>query len=144
MKNENKDILVNDVETQISEDEIVVPPAELFDEAKEIAQNTVSDEKFCLGVKYDVNEKGFLLSILRKVGVFLEDDDEEEGEDEEEEVVAETASNEIQATIRSTAVLSSELLKRALERMKLKRAHRKEVLELPAKRVKETHEYNSR
>lgn len=73
-----------------------------------------------------------------------EDDDEEEGEDEEEEVVAETASNEIQATIRSTAVLSSELLKRALERMKLKRAHRKEVLELPAKRVKETHEYNSR
>ena len=74
-----------------------------------------------------------------------EDEDEDEEEDsEEEEVVAETASNEVQATIRSTTVLSSELLKRALERMKLKRAHRKEVLELPAKRVKNMHSYESR
>ena len=73
-----------------------------------------------------------------------EEDSEEEEEEEEEEVVAETASNEVQATIRSTTVLSSELLKRALERMKMKRAHRKEVLELPAKRVKNTHSYGSR
>ena len=73
-----------------------------------------------------------------------EEEDSEEDSEEEEEVVAETASNEVQATIRSTTVLSSELLKRALERMKMKRAHRKEVLELPAKRVKNTHSYESR
>ena len=47
MNTENNALLRNDVETNVSEEEITLaPPVELFDEAKEIAQSTLSDEKF--------------------------------------------------------------------------------------------------
>ena len=56
MNNENKELLNNDVEINVSEEEIVLaPPTELFDEAKEIAQNTASDEKFPFTLQYDSN-----------------------------------------------------------------------------------------
>ena len=78
MNNENKDFFTNDVESNISEEEIILaPPAELFDEAKEIAQNTVADEKYPFGLQYDANQKAFLLSMLQDVGAIVEYDDEE-------------------------------------------------------------------
>jgi len=65
MKNENNEVFNNDVEAaNISEEEIVLaPPVELFDEAKKIAQNTHSDEKFLFAFLYDSNQKEFLLSM---------------------------------------------------------------------------------
>ena len=78
MNNENKDFFTNDVESNVSEEEIILaPPAELFDEAKEIAQNTVADEKYPFGLQYDANQKAFLLSMLQDVGAIVEYDGEE-------------------------------------------------------------------
>ena len=78
MNNENKEFFNNDVETNISEEELILaPPVELFDEAKEIAQNTKSDEKFPFMLQYDANLKDFLLSFLETAGAIVEDDDEE-------------------------------------------------------------------
>ena len=63
MNNKNKELFDNDVETNVREEEIVLaPPTELFDEARDIAQNTTSDEKFPFALQYDVNQKEFLLS----------------------------------------------------------------------------------
>lgn len=78
MKNENNEVFNNDVEAaNISEEEIVLaPPVELFDEAKEIAQSTLSDEKFPFALQYDSNQKEFLLSMLEAVGAIVEDDDD--------------------------------------------------------------------
>lgn len=43
----NKELFNIDVESNVSEENIILaPPVELFDEAKEIAQSTCSDEKF--------------------------------------------------------------------------------------------------
>ena len=57
--------LNNDVETNVSEEEITLaPPTELFDEAKEIAKTTVSDEKYPFMLHYDANQKEHLLSIF--------------------------------------------------------------------------------
>ena len=68
----------NDVETNVSEEEIVLaPPVELFDEAKEIAQSTVGDEKFPFMLHYDANQKEHLLSMLGMVGAIVEDDDDD-------------------------------------------------------------------
>ena len=78
MNNENKEFFSNDVESNISENEIVLaPPTELIEEAKEIAQNTKSDEKFPFALQYDANQKDFLLSMLETVGAIVEDDDED-------------------------------------------------------------------
>ena len=78
MNNKNKELFDNDVETNVREEEIVLaPPTELFDEAKEIAQNTASDEKFPFTLQYDSNQKEFLLSMLGTVGAIVENDDEE-------------------------------------------------------------------
>ena len=78
MNNENKELLNNDVEINVSEEEIVLaPPVELFDEAKEIAQSTLSDEKFPFSLQCDSNQKEFLLSILETVGAIVEDDDDD-------------------------------------------------------------------
>ena len=78
MNNENNELFTNDVETNVSEENIIlVPPAELIEEAKEIAQNTKSDEKFPFTIQYDTNQKEFLLSMLETVGVIVEDNDEE-------------------------------------------------------------------
>ncbi|MBQ7348223.1 MAG: hypothetical protein IJW55_09720, partial [Clostridia bacterium] len=71
-------IMNEKVKTNISEEEIVLaPPTELFDEAKEIAQNTIAEEKFPFALQYDANQKEFLLSLLQIVGAIVEDDDEE-------------------------------------------------------------------
>ena len=78
MNNENKDLLNNDVEINVSEDEIILaPPVELFDEAKEIAQSTRSDENFPFALQYDSNQKEFLLSMLETVGAIVENDDDD-------------------------------------------------------------------
>ena len=79
MNNENKDFLINDLETtNINEEEIVLAfPTELFDEAKGIAQNTKSDDKFPFTLQYDSNQKEFLLSMLDAVGAIVEDDDDD-------------------------------------------------------------------
>ena len=67
-----------DVKTNISEEEIVLaPPTELFDEAKDIAQNTTAEEKFPFALQYDANQKEFLLSLLQTAGSIVENDDEE-------------------------------------------------------------------
>ena len=79
MNNENKDFFNNDVETtNINEEEIILaPPKELFDEANEIAQSTLSDEKFPFALQYDSNQKEFLLSMLEAVGAIVENDDDD-------------------------------------------------------------------
>ena len=78
MNNENNELLNNDVEINVSEENIILaPPVELFDEAKEIAQSTHSDEKFPFALQYDSNQKEFLLSMLETVGAIVEDDDDD-------------------------------------------------------------------
>ena len=78
MNNENNELLNNDVEIKVSEENIILaPPVELFDEAKEIAQSTLSDEKFPFSLQYDSNQKEFLLSMLEAVGAIVEDDDDD-------------------------------------------------------------------
>ena len=77
MNNKNNELFTNDVETNVSEENIILaPPVELFDEAKEIAQTTVGEEKFTFMLQYDSNQKEFLLSMLETVGVIMEDDDD--------------------------------------------------------------------
>lgn len=49
----------------------------MYDEAKEISQSTVSDEKFPFALQYDSKQKELLLSLLQMVGAIVEDDDEE-------------------------------------------------------------------
>ena len=76
MNNENKELLNNDVEINVSEENIILaPPVELFDEAKEISQSAHSNEKFPFALQYDSNQKEFLLSMLEAVGAIVEDDD---------------------------------------------------------------------
>mgnify|MGYP000012417373 CR=1 FL=1 len=71
MNNENNELLNNDVEINVSEENIILaPPVELFDEAKEIAQSTLYDEKFPFSLQYDSNQKEFLLSMLEAVPRF--------------------------------------------------------------------------
>ena len=77
MNNKNKESFNNDVEINVSEENIILaPPTELFDEAKEIAQTTVGDEKFPFELQYDSNQKEFLLSMLEAVGAIIENDDD--------------------------------------------------------------------
>ena len=78
MNNKNKDFFINGVENNVSEEEIVLAqPTELYDEAREIAQNTNADEKFPFTLQYDANQKEFLLSMLSEAGAIVEGDDEE-------------------------------------------------------------------
>ena len=78
MNNEKKEFFNNDVEVNVSEEEIVLaPPTQLFDEATDIAHNTSSDEKLPFTLKYDANKKEFLLSILKTAGALVEYDDED-------------------------------------------------------------------
>ena len=56
MNNENNELLNNDVEINVSEENIILAPSvELFDEAKEIAQSTLYDEKFPFSLQYDIS-----------------------------------------------------------------------------------------
>lgn len=71
MNNENNALLHNDVEINVSEENIILaPPVELFDEAKEISQSAHSNEKFPFALQYDSNQKEFLLSMLEAVPRF--------------------------------------------------------------------------
>lgn len=55
----------NNVETNVGEELLVLAsPVELIEEANEIAQNTISDEKFPFVLQYDFNQKEFLLYML--------------------------------------------------------------------------------
>ena len=65
-------------EANMYEEEIILAPhTELLDEATEISQSTMSDEKFFFALQYDTNQKEFLLSMLGTVGAIVENDDEE-------------------------------------------------------------------
>ena len=57
MNNENNELLNNDVESNVSEENIILapPPVELFDEAKEISQSAHSNEKFPFALQHDSN-----------------------------------------------------------------------------------------
>lgn len=78
MNNESNELLNNDVEINVSEENIILaPPVELFDEAKEIAKITVGDDKFPFMLHYDANQKEHLLSMLGMVGAIVEDDDDD-------------------------------------------------------------------
>lgn len=72
------------------------------------------------------------------------DDDSDEEEEEEKEEVAEVADNRMVEVERPSAVLSSDILKLTLERMKLKREQHEREAELPPKRVKKTFHFASR
>ena len=72
------------------------------------------------------------------------DDDSDEKEEEEKEEVAEVADNRMVEVERPSAVLSSDILKLTLERMKLKREQHEREAELPPKRVKKTFHFASR
>ena len=78
MNNENNELLNNDVESNVSEEKIILaPPVELFDEAKEISQSAHSNEKFPFALQYDSDQKEFLLSMLEAVDAIVEDDDDD-------------------------------------------------------------------
>ena len=78
MNNKNEDFFNSDIETNVSEEEIILaPPVELFDEAKAIAHTTVEDEKFPFLLHYNANQKEHLLSMLGTVGAIVEDDDDD-------------------------------------------------------------------
>ena len=67
---------LNIVDAFSEEDEIVLaPPTTLIEEAKEIAQDTNSDEKFAFALQYDPSERNHLLSMLNTVGAIVEKDD---------------------------------------------------------------------
>ena len=64
--------------TNISEEEIILaPPTELFEEAREIAQNTTADTKYPFTLQYDANQKAFLLTMLQEVGAVVEAEDDD-------------------------------------------------------------------
>ena len=78
MNNKNKDFFISDVDVNVGEEEITLAPhTELIEEAKKIAQNTKSDEKFPFALQYNANQKEFLLSMIKTAGAIVEDDDEE-------------------------------------------------------------------
>lgn len=64
-------------------------------------------------------------------------------EDEEKEIVGEVEDNS-PITVRSTTVLSSDILKKTLARMERKREQREKGLELPAKQPKIEYHYSSK
>ena len=65
-------------EANMYEEEIILAPhTELLDEATEISQSTMSDEKFFFALQYDTNQKEFLLSMLGTVGAIVENDDDD-------------------------------------------------------------------
>lgn len=77
MHNKNRELFNADLKTNVSaEDLVLMPPTELFDEAKAIALRTKSDEKYPFFLQYDSNQKGFLLSLLQTSGAIVEGDDE--------------------------------------------------------------------
>ena len=79
MKTENKEFFMDTVEAaNTGEEEIVLaPPAELLDEAKEIAQSTKSEEKYPFTLHFDANQKDFLLSMLQTVDAIVETENAE-------------------------------------------------------------------
>ncbi len=79
MKTENKEFFIDNVEAaNTGEEEIVLaPPAELLDEAKEIAQSTKSEEKYPFTLHFDANQKDFLLSMLQTVDAIVETENAE-------------------------------------------------------------------
>lgn len=71
-----------------------------------------------------------------------ESSESEEEEEEEKEIVGEVEDNS-PITVRSTTVLSSDILKKTLARMERKREQREKGLELPAKQPKIEYHYSS-
>ena len=77
MDNNKKEIFLNGVTENVKEEEITLAsPEDMIDEAKEIAQNTRSDEKYPFTLYYDANQRDFLLSMLQTVGAIVESHDE--------------------------------------------------------------------
>ena len=79
MKYEKEASFDNDIEIDASEEDIILaPPVELYEEARNIAQSNNTDEKFPFALQYDINQKGFLLSILSEAGTTVDEDDEKD------------------------------------------------------------------
>ena len=68
MKNENMGV----------DDLYLAPETAQLEEAAQIAQATIEEEKFLFYLQYDANQKEYLLSILETAGAIVEDDDEED------------------------------------------------------------------
>lgn len=93
-------------------------------------------------------EEDEVTTVKNKQNKDLQDSEEEEEEseeesEEEEEVVAEV-DDRTPLAVRSTAVLSSDIIKKTLARMQVRREHMEKTLELPEKRVKTEHHFDSR
>ena len=91
------------------------------------------EEEVVKKVKKGVEEELDEEVVKKEVKEELEEEELEE-ESEEEEVQAEVDDHRM--TERTSAVLSSELLKRALARMELKRKRNESAPEVPQKRAK--------
>ena len=69
MNNTMNNTFIDDTFDNTEEEIVLDPPTELFEEANTIAQNNENDEKFEFILKYDVNQKDFLLSLLEALGI---------------------------------------------------------------------------
>lgn len=69
MNNTMNNAFIDDTFDNTEEEIVLDPPTELFKEANTIAQNNENDEKFEFILKYDVNQKDFLLSLLEALGI---------------------------------------------------------------------------
>ena len=69
MNNTMNNTFIDDTFDNTEEEIVLDPPTELFEEANTIAQNNENDEKFEFILKYDINQKDFLLSLLEALGI---------------------------------------------------------------------------
>ena len=69
MNNTMNNAFIDDTFDNNEEEIVLDPPTELFEEANTIAQTNENDEKFEFILKYDVNQKDFLLSLLEALGI---------------------------------------------------------------------------
>jgi len=77
MYKKTNDLFVNAIEeTDINGEEIILEfPMELIEEGRNIAQNTITDEKYSFNLYYDANQKDSLLFLLHTVGAIVEKED---------------------------------------------------------------------
>lgn len=76
MNNETK---INNIEDTINEEDIILEsPMSLIEEAKNIAETTVEDEKHPFTIQYDVNYREFLISMIQTSGAVVEKADDED------------------------------------------------------------------
>lgn len=111
-------------------------------EDHEDVYDVVSVRKVLPGVEEDE-----VAAVKTKQDGDLEDDESaessESSESEEEKEVVGEVEDHSPITVRSTTVLSSDILKKTVARMERKREQREKGLELPAKQAKIEYHYSS-